>query len=486
MLPQELQEFEPVSQSPIWQMVRSYYRQMSLKAWHTSAVPNYITTNPFIASRYAMVIDGFFSEFSKSRKTYTSEDPFYIFELGAGSGRFGYCFLKYFFSELERSIRGNGNFVYVMTDISKANIDFWRGHPQLQSFINRGVLDFAYLDVMAQESIELLVSGKKLGVGSTGTPMAVIANYVFDSLPHDLFEIRNGSLRARLIRCRTNLGENDIAEIAQTTQIDYRAEKCEQDYYENSDWNAVLEDYCKTEKNLNFAIPVGGLMAIEKMSSLTTGPMFMLASDFGDSDIISLRSLPKRHVATNGCYSVRVNFQAIAKYMSRVGGRFYSPGQSKSSLETVGLVMNMGSSKQKHLSHTFQTHINNFGPDEFFMMKKIVERNFDSHDFQHIIGILRMACWDAKIFTGCAPALKASFEALDPWQIKTVIQTLRNVDDMYFRCDDTADPAILIIDLLLTMGEDTVAREILHKNDIYLRQTEAGAKFADRVGVLLN
>ncbi|MEH6527757.1 MAG: hypothetical protein V7723_16940 [Sneathiella sp.] len=52
-----------------------------------------------------------------------------------------------------------------MTDISKANIEFWKKHPQLQCFIKQGVLDFAYLDVMDQEPIELLISGRILAVG---------------------------------------------------------------------------------------------------------------------------------------------------------------------------------------------------------------------------------------------------------------------------------------------------------------------------------
>jgi len=469
MLTQEREDFVPVSQSPIWQLVRSYYRQMGLKAWHTSAVPNYITTNPFIASRYAKVIDGFFADFSNSRNLYPLDNPFYILELGAGSGRFGYCFLKQFFSELEVSIRDNRPLVYVMTDISRANIDFWKSHPQLQSFIKKGQLDFAYLDVLEQESIKLLISGRTLAAGTIRTPMAVIANYVFDSLPNDLFEIRNGKLRALLVRCKMDLEADDIAEIAQTTQIDYRAEECRKGYYGNSDWNAVLDDYGKNENNLNFAIPVGGLTAIDKMAALTTGPMFMLASDFGDSDMVSIRALPKRRIATNGCYSVRVNFHAVSRYLDRAGRRFYAPGHSKSSLETVGLVMNAGQKNHKHLSYAFEAHIKNFGPDEFFMMKKIVERNFDSHDFQHIIALLRMSCWDAKIFNGCAPALKASLETLDPWQKTTVIEALHNVDDMYFRCDNTADPAIWINELLLAMGEDASAQEIQHKSETYGR-----------------
>ncbi|MEH6527756.1 MAG: hypothetical protein V7723_16935 [Sneathiella sp.] len=316
--------------------------------------------------------------------------------------------------------------------------------------------------------------------------MGVIANYVFDGLPHDLFEIRNGQLRTRHIRCKLDPVADDISDIAKTATIDYQDTDCAKNYYRHTGWNALLDKYRTEEKNLNFAVPVGGLTAIEKMSSLTTGPMFMIASDFGDSDMSAIRSLPKRHVATNGCYSVRVNFHAVSKYLEQIGGNFYAPEHSKSSLETVGLVTNLGKSKYKSLTHAFQSHIRNFGPDEFFMLKKVVERNFDSHNFQNIIGLLRISHWDAKFFCGCAPALKESLETLDLWQKKAVVQVLCNVDDTYFRCDNTVDPSILIIDMLLALGEHNCAQEMFCKNEKFLRQTATGKIEADRLRAAIN
>lgn len=51
---------------------------------------------------------------------------------------------------------------------------------------------------------------------------------------------------------------------------------------------------------------------------------------------------------------------------------------------------------------------------------------------------------------------------------------------MYFKCDNTADPAIWIIDLLLVIGEDALAQEILRKNELFLQQTEKVTGVADR------
>lgn len=460
----ESEDFLPVSSSPIWAMVRSYYKQMGIEAWYTSAVPNYITTNPFIASRYAKVIQEYFADYSYPGKKYLSTEPHYIIELGAGSGRFGYCFLKHFFSELEVSVRAKRQFIYVMTDISEANIQFWKNHPQLKPFVDCGVLDFAYLDVMDGASIELLISGRKLGLEKMKTPLAVIANYVFDSLPHDFFEIREGQLSARLVRCKADKDQNTIADIARSTQLEYRDEACGADFYEDSDFRNILEQYQAEEKNLNLSMPVGGLSAVKKLSSLTSGPMFMLASDFGDSDMMSIRSLPVRRIATNGCYSVRVNFEAVYRYLRQSKGHFFTTGQFKSSLETVGILTSPGRKKPKFLAHAFDNHISNLGPEEFFMIKKIAERDYHKNEIHHILGLLRFSCWDAKVFKGCASAIFDVLGKLNPLQKNAIVQAVCKIDEMYFRCDNTPDPAMEIIEILTFLGESEKAHQIDVRN----------------------
>lgn len=52
-------DYAPLSKSPIWEIHLRYYKEMGTEAWQSNAVPNYVTTNPFIASAYARVIGSF-------------------------------------------------------------------------------------------------------------------------------------------------------------------------------------------------------------------------------------------------------------------------------------------------------------------------------------------------------------------------------------------------------------------------------------------
>ncbi|PHQ68900.1 MAG: hypothetical protein COB93_09465 [Sneathiella sp.] len=467
-------EFVPLSKSPIWEILQSYYKEMGVDAWQPNAVPNYVTTNPFIANSYAQVIDGFFQDYGRTKSGGSGSETHYIIELGAGSGRFAYRFLKHFFSKEQIALRKKMDIVYLMTDISDANIDFWRNHSELKPFIDQGVLDFAYFDVLAKDRIELVVSGKRLKPESMEAPIAVIANYVIDSIPHDFFTIRNGKLYERLVNCEVKTAEPEIQKIVKNTRLRYSDQPCSPNYYMDKNWNKILGEYCREATDMNLAMPVGGFLAIDRLCALTAGPVFLLSSDFGDSNIAAISDLPPRHVAQNGTFNLLVNYHALIRYAEINKGQAFVPDQAKFSLETVGILMNAGRKKPRQVASEFKRHINDFGPAEFFMMKKLAEKDFDTHDIGKILALLRLSRWDTKIFLGCAGSLLQQLPDIGPWVRQSVIDALLKVDEMYFRCDRTMDPAIVILRHLLALDAREEAFGVLKKNEKFLMITADG------------
>ena len=59
-------------------------------------------------------------------------EPLYIIELGAGSGKFSYLMLKALEELREVSDFPIDKIVYVMTDFTENNFNFWRDHPSLK------------------------------------------------------------------------------------------------------------------------------------------------------------------------------------------------------------------------------------------------------------------------------------------------------------------------------------------------------------------
>src|SRR6266849_367610 len=94
----------PLSQSMLWRLQRTFYSDQGVAAWKSGNVPQAITTTPVIARAYARIVLGFWRDMASSL------DPsqlVYIVELGAGSGRFAYRFLKAFAELLRDRIEPN-------------------------------------------------------------------------------------------------------------------------------------------------------------------------------------------------------------------------------------------------------------------------------------------------------------------------------------------------------------------------------------------
>jgi len=132
-----LEEHVSLPQSMLWTLQRDFYQQRALEGWNQGIVPQYITTNPFIAGAYARVVFAFLRDCRAAGEEPGSggfapldlSQPLYLVELGSGPGRFAYLFLKKLLGFYRRSVLRAVPFTYVMTDFAQRNIDFWRGHP---------------------------------------------------------------------------------------------------------------------------------------------------------------------------------------------------------------------------------------------------------------------------------------------------------------------------------------------------------------------
>src|SRR6266849_2189064 len=146
-----LESATPLAGSMVWQLQRTFYADQGIAAW--SHVPQSITTSPIIARAYARIVLGFVRD---RRSSLDPDQPVYVVELGAGSGRFAYRFLKAFTALREEASSVHQRFVYVMTDASASVLEYWRDNPRLRPFVEAGVLDFAHFDLLQPAPLVLL------------------------------------------------------------------------------------------------------------------------------------------------------------------------------------------------------------------------------------------------------------------------------------------------------------------------------------------
>ena len=82
-------------------------------------------------------------------------------------------------------------YCYVLSDIIDESLNFFINHHQFQPYFERGVLDVAYFDAVVTTEIQLAISKQKITANSLEEPIITIANYFFDSIPTDLFYLKN-------------------------------------------------------------------------------------------------------------------------------------------------------------------------------------------------------------------------------------------------------------------------------------------------------
>lgn len=71
----------------------------------------------------------------------------------------------------------------------------------LKPFLDSGQLDMAIFDAVNDTTIKLSRSGVLLGPGTCVNPICIVANYLFDTLCHDIFQVSNLRACVPFLQC---------------------------------------------------------------------------------------------------------------------------------------------------------------------------------------------------------------------------------------------------------------------------------------------
>jgi tetratricopeptide (TPR) repeat protein len=296
-----------ISQCSIWKLQEDYYRNLGMAAWD-NRTPYFLTNSQVVADNYASLILATLLD-----RPADLSQPVYIVELGSGTGRLAYNLIR----ELERKRRyfpatQKVRFQVVLSDIAEETVQFWETHPRFHdvSFW----VDFALWSPFSSEPLRLRKSGKVLE--NARNPVFVLANYFFDSLPHDEFFIRAGQLEERLVDVvpkavpsYSSANRLDVRDV--DLQYSYRPADATT-YYQDPVCSALLQGYVGAVASGAVTVPVASLACIARLRSL--GTLCLLSSDRGFTTLPALTAYPDHPWALHsGCFSHMVNFDALGR-----------------------------------------------------------------------------------------------------------------------------------------------------------------------------
>ena len=458
-----LETNQRLSESLLWQLQRDYFEQYGIDAWRSGTVPHHITSSPFIADAYARVVMGFLRDCERSLD---HSQPVHIVELGSGSGRFAYLFLKKFLSLYRSSVLKEIPVKYVMTDFTESNLDYWRTQPWLSPFIKEGSLDLARFDLESDVQIKV-DSGEIVSNTTLRNPLIVISNYVFDSTPQDAFLAADDNLFEILVSLATPQTEIDTADpdVLATVEISTHENLIDGNYYEDPKWNSILLDYKQRLAGTAFLFPTSALRCIENLNRLSSGRMMLLSGDRGYSQDEALKlGRGKPAFALHGSFSMMVDYQIIGEYCRHLGGEALHPARQAESLNISAFLFGDPLVDFVETRQAYAEAIEKFGPDDFFTLKEGIAQIYNALSLDEILAFLRLSCWDYKRFYECLAAMKQHLPSMSDLQKQQLHETILKVWDSYLPIGEEVDLAFEMGTLLLEMEFHAEALEFLQRS----------------------
>lgn len=424
-----VEDTRPFSQSLIWQLQRQYYDRHGINAWGENRIPFNITTSPYIAGAYARIVFGFLRDWQAQLDL---SEPVYIIEIGAGSGRLGFNFLKQLSEFFDDSVLKRIPLKYVLTDLVLKNVEYWEKHPTLKPFVETGQLDFAQFDAVNDTRIQLRRSGKTLAAGTLKNPLILLANYILDSLPQDLFSIENGQLYAVHTGLYSSQPEPDLLDpdIIGRLEIVYDRMPVSEDYYHDADTAPILKQYRETMGSTILTFPYQALACIRALQRFSGGHMLLLSGDKGEhrAEEMMHQSIPPITLHDNG-FSMMFNYHALVQYFLNQGGTVLSVPYRHASLDILAFVSGAPSTTETRQAYRDFIEYNN--PDDHFSAMLGFDRK-EGVTLVEILAYLRMKRYDTHAFVLIYPMLMKKMNAIPEVLVPELKQMVYRVWNYYY------------------------------------------------------
>jgi tetratricopeptide (TPR) repeat protein len=457
-----LEAEKPLSQSMLWKLQTDFFANQGPEAWIKGIVPQYITTNPYIANLYAKTVFGYCRDYAL-RKDFNKDTTIYIMELASGVGRFTYTFLKRFLHIIENSSLKGLKFKYIVTDFAERNIEYWQNHSFLKPYFEAGILDCATFDISQDEQIKLRNSGEALTSGNLKNPLILIANYTFDSLPQDTFYVDKGELFEGLITITSPEEKADPADKSILAGLDYYyTDKQIQGngYYEDDNINNILLYYKNRLEDTAFSLPIIALRCISRLKKLFNDDIIMISADKGYKNEESMFKNYHPFLSKHGCISMTVNFHAMELYFKNLGGKAIHSIYDHENVNMSLFLLSQSGHDFIETTMAYNEIIESLGPDDFYIIKNSVVPLNKSLTTKELLTFLRFTVWDSRTFLEFYNILLQRIESEEDFPRDELITVINQVWDHYFPIGEEGDLAYYLGSLLAYFGQDSDALKL--------------------------
>lgn len=447
-----------LSNSTLWRSMHDYYNHLGPEAWADEIVPFQITNNLSLAKLYTNLIIAQINDYLTKYGNTALNEPFYILEIGAGSGKFSFYLLKTLCAALKIYNLPETTILYVMTDISEQNIKSWQQHPNLLPYAKKGIVEFTYFNAVTDDNICL--SKKIIKPNSLAKPLFVIGNYIIDTLPHDAFQIINGKLHEVEVEIKVknnnNLTLNNIKQYFNNVTYKFKQNPITNKYYEQQLLAQILKDYQQHfVDNASFLLPIGGMQLLDKIANFTKSHAVLLTADKGTAALELFTGLDDPDISLHGSVSMMVNFDALARYVNMQAGTSLLMTNKSAEFQIACFVVNK-SFAIPHTTFAFNSISSTFNLFDLFTLcykNDSINESFTTID--ELLAVFNLANWDPSVFYDYHHILLEFLEnqEITEEQRLTLIFGVEQVWEYFFKLEKTQDIPFAIGIILYNIDE---------------------------------
>ena len=439
------------SKSSFWDIQPDYYQSQGTNAWNSS-VPYHITSSAKFTASYADMITSFAHDV-------LSIDPqanFSIFELGAACGKFSYRVLQQLVERCEAEHLCKNRFKYTMCDCSDNTIKFWQSHPQLEPFVNQGMLDFATLMICNKQGIVF----SKPSHSWKNTYVIVIANYFFDSIYHDAFGVEKEVPYPYVCNNPNQQSMQSFEDCK--LELDTSWPRAFDDEVRND----IAKDHAKHQIT-KFLLPTGCFDVVDFFLLPAKQAMF-ISADKGYTSYDCMTYNDNFDFVENGTLSTTVNYVALVDYFSKKydGDASLSPPLAPSSpiFFSTGLFLTHGKvSHYPSLKRAAKSYVlNNYHcvshTTSVLMLSSYMS---NSHD---VFSLLQVEQYDPFSLSNCTSLMVNIVQNCTLINQATARQVLSSMQDRCYFTTNRQEKGefFATIRLMLAAREYTMAKTFLH------------------------
>lgn len=418
-----LESFKKFSESALWKFQEEAYKEYGPSAWSEKGIPFYLTSNPWTVDAYFNTVRGFIHDLIEKKV----KGPLYIIDLGAGSGRFGYLFLKALRKYAPDRKMGLIDLCYVMTDMAEKNLAFLKSHPLLQNDIDEGFLQFAFFKHnQNEESLVLYPSKKKLQLRDC--PLVLMANYYFDTVPQELYRVQDGVLLEGHVAIEIDKSMRE-PEVEWIPKLELIFKYAQGEDIRQSPWKAVLEKHLKELEGNTFLFPVGALETIAFFKEKTSAPCLLLSGDQAFSTLEQLKTSGEPKLALHSTFSLHVSYYTIKQYIEKKGGQVLFPLHPDPAFTNMGAILSQDSD-WKWTKGEFNSAFTPFSPWDYW---KLVERfEKTAENLSDYLLLLRLGKGDPMTFYANFEKIRALVKDATPNEKQLLIDLIELAADQFF------------------------------------------------------